>query len=82
MVNPGVPSVPRQIKFKTHFRNTIYDVLKDRGYKQTEGDNDWDFHWADVGWIKESMDHIHLEEHQRVNHFRNHFEVPYATFLT
>ncbi len=70
--NLGAPKV---IRFKTHFTNTIYDVLRDRGYKQTDSETDWDFHWADVGWIREVLDHIHLEDHQRVNHFRNHYEL-------
>jgi tubulin polyglutamylase TTLL9 len=62
--------------FRSSLFNTIYDVLKDvRNYKQTEDENEWDFFWADVHWIKEQMDHVHLEDHQRVNHFRNHFEL-------
>ena len=36
---------------------------------------DWDFNWADVGWIREHFDNIHMEEHQKVNHFRNHYEL-------
>ncbi len=31
--------------------------------------------WGDKEWMKTCFDHIHLSEHQRVNHFRNHFEV-------
>jgi len=30
---------------------------------------------ADVGWIREVMDHVRLEEQQRVGHFRNHYEL-------
>lgn len=37
--------------------------------------DDWDFHWADVHWIFYIFDQIHLADHQRVNHFRNHYEV-------
>lgn len=29
-------------------------VMKARGWKETEGD-DWDFFYADVGWIHENM---------------------------
>ncbi|KAH8058798.1 hypothetical protein JL720_13988 [Aureococcus anophagefferens] len=32
--------------FRTSFRNVVYDVLKARGWKETEG-MDWDFHWAE-----------------------------------
>lgn len=42
---------------------------------ETEGEDEWDFFWADTAWIHEHLDHIHLQEHQRLNHFRNHYEV-------
>ena len=38
-------------------------------------DTDWDINWADVGWIRDFYDHIHLDDHQRLNHFRNHYEL-------
>jgi hypothetical protein len=41
----------------------------------TNPNEDWDFFWADVHWIFDVFDQIHLQEHQRVNHFRNHYEV-------
>lgn len=73
------PEAP--LKFKTNFRNTIYDVLKARGYKETEGD-DWDIHWADREWMSEVFDHLHLDHWQRVNHFRNGREVnPFFFFF-
>ena len=31
--------------------------------------------WADTGWIREYFDTMHLEAHQRINHFRNHYEL-------
>ncbi|KAL0489461.1 tubulin polyglutamylase [Acrasis kona] len=76
-----VPSTPqlgtpaRPIRFRTGLHNTLFDVLKDRGYKFTDSELDWDLHWADVGWVKETLDHLHLEEYQRINHFRNHYEL-------
>jgi len=60
-----------QIRFKTGFRNTVYDVMKKRGWKFTDSDLDWDIHWADRDWISMTFDHIHLEHWQRVNHYRN-----------
>eukprot|EP00388_Colpodella_angusta_P044087 GDKK01061675.1.p1 GENE.GDKK01061675.1~~GDKK01061675.1.p1 ORF type:complete len:176 (+),score=21.40 GDKK01061675.1:30-530(+) len=69
------------IKFKTNFRNTIYDVLRGRGWKETENDNDWDVIWADKDWIHEEMDHIHLQNHQRINHFRTYGELTRKDFL-
>ena len=66
----------RVIRFKCALSNTILDVLRSRGWqeiKDTEGE--WDFYWCDVGWMREHFDHCYLEEHQRVNHFRNHYEL-------
>ncbi|KAJ3216280.1 putative tubulin polyglutamylase ttll9 [Dinochytrium kinnereticum] len=63
------------VKFKTSLRNTVLDVMKDRGWKETDGELDWDFFWADVHWVHETFDHIYLQEHQRINHFRNHYEL-------
>ena len=40
-----------------------------------EKDDDWDFYWADVGWMAETFDGMHLEAWQRVNHFRNDREL-------
>jgi tubulin polyglutamylase TTLL9 len=60
-----------QIRFRTSFRNTVYDVMKKRGWKYTDSDLDWDIHWAERDWINEYFDHIHLEHWQRVNHYRN-----------
>lgn len=40
--------------FKTSFRNTILDAMKQRGWTEADkGNKDWDFHWADVHWIVE-----------------------------
>ena len=33
------------IRFKTTFRNTVYDVCRKRGWKLTDSELDWDFHW-------------------------------------
>lgn len=63
------------IRFRCSFHNTIYDVLKAHGYKETDSELDWDFFWCDKEWIHEVFDHIHLLPHQRVNHFRNHYEL-------
>ena len=64
-----------QIRFKTGFRNTVYDVMKKRGWKYTDSDLDWDVHWADREWMFEYFDHVHLENWQRVNHYRNDREL-------
>ncbi|CAD8194182.1 unnamed protein product [Paramecium pentaurelia] len=62
------------IKYKTSFRNCILEAFKRRNWKETDGD-DWDIMWAEKEWIHEVMDHIHLQQHQKINHFRNHYEL-------
>lgn len=62
------------LRFKTNFRNTIYDTLLRRGWKETN-DNDWDFYWYDREYVYELLDTVHLEPGQRVNHYRNGREV-------
>ena len=64
------------VVFRASLHNTIFDVMRNRpGWQETDSDTDWDFNWADVGWVREYFDHTHLEEHQRINHFRNHYEL-------
>ncbi|CAD8106578.1 unnamed protein product [Paramecium primaurelia] len=62
------------IKYKTSFRNCILEAFKRRNWKEVDGD-DWDIMWAEKEWIHEVMDHIHLQPHQKINHFRNHYEL-------
>jgi len=38
-------------------------------------EGDWDLYWCDVGWMKEYFDHYYMEEHMKLCHFRNHYEV-------
>ncbi|POM61714.1 hypothetical protein PHPALM_29236 [Phytophthora palmivora] len=70
----GVKYTNSVMRFKTTFRNTIYDTLLRRGWKETT-ENDWDFYWADREYIYDLLDTVHLENSQRVNHFRNGREV-------
>lgn len=63
------------VRFRCTFHNTIYDVLRARGWKETDSETDWDVAWIDTGWLRENFDNMHLEEHQRLNHFRNHYEL-------
>lgn len=70
------------ILFKTNFRNTIYDVMSSRpGWKETDSETEWDIRWAEVAWVREVMDNLHLDEAQKVNHFRNHYELTRKDFL-
>ena len=49
--------------------------MKDRGWKETDSEQDWDVFWADVHWVHENFDRVYLQEYQKINHFRNHYEV-------
>ena len=62
--------------YRTSLHNTIFDVFRSRsGWEETDSDTDWDINWADVGWIRDYFDHVHMDDHQRVNHFRNHMNL-------
>eukprot|EP01041_Mallomonas_annulata_P008581 gene8581-17702_t len=59
------------IKYFCTFTNTIYDVLAARGWRHVESETEWDFVWADRDWVYNAFDKMHLENWQRLNHFRN-----------
>ncbi|KAG5481007.1 hypothetical protein LSCM1_06682 [Leishmania martiniquensis] len=63
------------IRFRCFLRNTILDVMRCRGWIETDSELDWDYYWADVSWIRENYDGLRLDDHQRLNHFRNHYEL-------
>ncbi|TKS77443.1 putative tubulin polyglutamylase TTLL9 [Collichthys lucidus] len=64
------------VRYKCGLINTILDVLRQRpGWVEVKDDGEWDFHWCDVGWLRENFDHSYMEEHVRINHFRNHYEL-------
>ncbi|CAD7932003.1 unnamed protein product [Amoebophrya sp. A120] len=73
--NDQIQIPTREIRFKTSFHNTVLDVLRSRGYKETDAELEWDIHWCDREWIHDNLDYVHLQPFQRVNHFRNHFEL-------
>ncbi len=62
------------MKFKTTWRNCAYEALKRRQWKETEGE-DWDIVWAERDVIYDIMNKVHLQANQRVNHYRNHYEL-------
>lgn len=53
------------------------DALRKRNFKETEveKDTEWDILWADREWIYDILNHYHLQPHQKINHFRNHYEL-------
>ena len=65
----------KEIRFRTNFTNCVLDAMLQREWKETESELDWDVIWADRDWIREVFDYVHLAPHQKVSHFRNHYEV-------
>ena len=50
------------LKFKTNFRNCVIEALRKRGWKETDGETDWDILWGEREWIYEIMNHYHLQQ--------------------
>lgn len=77
------PKNSQLVKFRTSFHNTVYDVLRSRGWREwTEDEVDekgrrepWHVFWCDKDWIYSDFDTTHLLPYQKVNHFRNHYEM-------
>lgn len=63
------------IRFRSFLRNTVLDVMRCRGWIETDSEVEWDYYWADVSWIRENYDGLRLDDHQHLNHFRNHYEL-------
>jgi len=49
------------MRFRTSFHNTVFDVMKGRGWKETDSDTEFDLHWADRDWTYGVMDSMHLD---------------------
>ncbi|KAJ1509251.1 putative tubulin polyglutamylase ttll9, partial [Coelomomyces lativittatus] len=71
---PSQTKEERTIRFRTSLRNTVCDVMIDRGWKETDSETEWDFFWCDIHWLHEFYDGLYLREDQRINHFKNHYE--------
>lgn len=65
------PSERRQITYFCNFTNTINDVLKNRGWQAVGENEGWNFVWADREWVYSTYDRLHLDNSQKLNHFRN-----------
>ena len=67
----------RPVRFRTTFHNCVRDLFEARGWVETESDTDWDVAWVDKDGIRENLDALSggFAEHQRINHFRNHYEL-------
>ena len=67
---------PTTIKFRSTLKNTIYEALKRRQWKETEGD-DFDFNWSEKNYFSSDSEvPFHsLTPSQHVNHFPNNYEL-------
>ncbi|SBS84508.1 ATP-dependent DNA helicase UvrD, putative (UvrD) [Plasmodium ovale curtisi] len=63
------------IKFRTDFRNTIYDLFLHRKWELTTHETEWNLCWSEKDWISEVYDTLSLKNDQFVNHFRNFYEL-------
>nr|XP_055122276.1 probable tubulin polyglutamylase TTLL9 isoform X2 [Symphalangus syndactylus] len=58
------------IRFKTTLMNTLMDVLRHRPG------------WVEVkDWLRENFDHTYMDEHVRISHFRNHYELTRKNYM-
>ncbi|XP_074067950.1 putative tubulin polyglutamylase TTLL9 isoform X1 [Macrotis lagotis] len=49
--------------------------------KARDREGEWDFYWCDVSWLRENFDHIYMDEHVRISHFRNHYELTRKNYM-
>jgi len=61
------------VLFVVEHLNNILPVLSLCVCFFSEGD--WDFYWCDREWLHANYDTMFLQEHQKILHFRNHYEV-------
>ncbi|XP_056279507.1 probable tubulin polyglutamylase TTLL9 [Pseudoliparis swirei] len=51
----------------------IINILRQRpGWVEVKEKGEWDFNWCEA---RDNLDHSYMEEHVRINHFRNHYEL-------
>ncbi|XP_036379658.1 probable tubulin polyglutamylase TTLL9 [Megalops cyprinoides] len=63
------------VRYKCGPMKTIQDVLKQRpGWLEVK-EEEWDFHWCEVSWMRDNYGHSSLEDHVRICHFGNHYEL-------
>ncbi|XP_023416005.1 probable tubulin polyglutamylase TTLL9 isoform X3 [Cavia porcellus] len=62
--------------------NTLTDVLRNRpGWVEVKDEGEWDFYWCDVSWLRENFDHTYMDDHVRISHFRNHYELTRKNYM-
>lgn len=75
----------RAIRWRCHFKNTVYAAFSSRAgwqelAKDADGhygatDHSWDIVWSDRTWAREHLTNVKLSDWQRINHFRNNYEL-------
>ncbi|XP_035289767.1 probable tubulin polyglutamylase TTLL9 [Anguilla anguilla] len=63
------------VRYKCPPTKTLQDVLRQRPGWLEGRDEDWDFNWCETGWLRDNYGHSYLEDHVRICHFRNHYEL-------
>lgn len=64
------------ITFKCLVKNSVHDVMSKRdNWKESESEEGWDIMWCDKNWITSDFDGIRFRDNQKVNHFRNFYEL-------
>lgn len=69
------PAVPQPLLFRCHLSNTIRDVFYGKGWTPSDSETQWTIGWVGRPWVRGVYSKIHLDPYQRVNHFRNFFEL-------
>nr|XP_017516107.1 probable tubulin polyglutamylase TTLL9 isoform X1 [Manis javanica] len=82
-LSKGKERKPRaSIRFKSTLMNTLMDVLRNRpGWVEVKDEGEWDFYWCDVSWLRENFNPTYMDEHVRISHFRNHYELTHKDYM-
>ncbi|KAL7754016.1 putative tubulin polyglutamylase ttll9 [Sorochytrium milnesiophthora] len=65
----------KQLANKTATSPTSRSPDGSRRERDQESETDWDFFWCDVHWLHEFYDSLYLHENQKINHYKNHYEL-------
>ncbi|OAF69976.1 putative tubulin polyglutamylase TTLL9 [Intoshia linei] len=74
---------PKTIKYKCSFNNVVLEVMKHRNWEESHAleESEFDIYWCDPNLMKEIFDQMYFEDHVRINHFRNHYELTRKNLL-
>ncbi|XP_043512318.1 probable tubulin polyglutamylase TTLL9 [Frieseomelitta varia] len=67
------------IRFRCDFPSTQVKVMLARGWTQPN-DQNWHLWWCEVNDVRQALD-LKLAPHQRIPHFRNHYELTRKNYL-